>query len=447
MLDALPRSPRQLRALAKVHGGYGRLTRWGLLFYGTRPLLALARVRALATGTRLIFVTGTQGKTTATRALRHLLGLTLDSWSDSNVNVRGEVGWTVLREPPRSSSGRHGGRRKQPSGHVTAEATPYLPLEVGDGVGMLGVFTRALQPEVALVLNTGDEHLSLHGSATAVVAELAEVTSRLPANGVAVLNADDPGVNALADTTSARVVWFGKRPDSVVRITDAARDGQGRLVVTLQVADEQFVVRTRLIGLHYATVVAGVIATAVTLGIPTAAACERLATLPVTPSRLEPFRSSKRALILSDDFKATPETTLAGLREVAELSAARRWLVLGDLTNLPDTRLGDHYRDIAVAAARVGDEVVTYGPEWRDQRAAWDGMEASVTQFDDLAAAAAFVANGHGPHDLIYVKGSEDTRIRRITLSLAGYEVGCRLVECKKAYVLCENCADLGGRP
>ena len=58
-----------------------------------------------------------------------------------------------------------------------------------------------------------------------------ELVEALPADGLAVLNADDPRVAAMASRTAARVVRYGEAPDADVRAEDVTLDERGRPVV------------------------------------------------------------------------------------------------------------------------------------------------------------------------------------------------------------------------
>ncbi|WP_306723599.1 Mur ligase family protein, partial [Gulbenkiania mobilis] len=68
-------------------------------------------------------------------------------------------------------------------------------------------------PSIAAVLNVGTAHLGEFGSREAIAAAKGEIVEVLPADGTAVLNADDPLVAAMAARTHARVLTFGRGGD------------------------------------------------------------------------------------------------------------------------------------------------------------------------------------------------------------------------------------------
>lgn len=422
VLASLPRSVADLRAIADMHGGYRALATHGLFYLGYPPLFAAARGSRVLRRQDIALITGTQGKTTSLRAVRHVLGLPLDNWSESSNNVRGEVAWTVLRE---------------------GRGTRTVPVEAADGIGMMATYARWLRPRVSTVLNVGAEHLAGLGSLAAAADEMAPAVEVLPPDGCAVLNADDPHVRPLAERTSADVRWFGRSAQADVRIADVSADSQRRLIVTLRADGTQLVIPTQLVGGHYAHVVAAAVATGLALGVPVSQSAARLATLPVTPRRLEPTVTTGGATLLGDDFKTTPETIYAGLAEASLWPAQRRWVVIGELWMLPDGRVADHYRAVARAIAEVADDVITVGAPWLEHADAWRGLAVPVRSVVSVAEATALLAAESGEGDLIYLKGDEDFRLRRITLALQGRRVTCNRIECRRRQLMCDDCPHL----
>ena len=80
------------------------------------------------------------------------------------------------------------------------------------GIGHIATLTRIAPPRIGVVLNVGTAHLGEYGSVEAIAQAKGELVEALPSaehGGVAVLNADDPRVRAMAARTSARVVLVG----------------------------------------------------------------------------------------------------------------------------------------------------------------------------------------------------------------------------------------------
>ena len=109
--------------------------------------------------------------------------------------------------------------------------TRYLVLELSArGPGHIAYLCRIAPPRFGAVLCVGHAHEGEFGGIEEVARAKGELPAALPADGVALLNADDPRVMAMAARTAARVVTFGQggRPTcapSDVRLDDRGRPG------------------------------------------------------------------------------------------------------------------------------------------------------------------------------------------------------------------------------
>jgi cyanophycin synthetase len=173
----------------------------------------------------IVAITGTNGKTTTTRCVAHLL-----QQSGKRVGMTCTDGIYV------------GGRRIDTgdcSGPKSARAVLGNPrvdaavLETARG-GLLREGLGFDWCDVAIVTNVGEgDHLGMGGITT--VEDLARVKSvpvrRVAAQGAAVLNADDPLVVGMARLCRGSVIYFGRQPASPVL---AAHRHQGGKAVTLR---------------------------------------------------------------------------------------------------------------------------------------------------------------------------------------------------------------------
>ena len=99
-------------------------------------------------------------------------------------------------------------------------------LEMGMYVGgEIADLARIGRPEIGVVTAVQPVHLSRIGTIEAVEQAKGELVEALPADGVAVLNADDERVRRMASRTDARVVTYGFAPDADVRAEDVESAG------------------------------------------------------------------------------------------------------------------------------------------------------------------------------------------------------------------------------
>ena len=121
-------------------------------------------------------------------------------------------------------------------------STRYLVLELSArGIGHIAYLCRVAPPRYGVVLNVGHAHAGEFGGLDQVARAKGELPEALPADGVAILNADDPRVLAMAERTQARVVTFTASPHTrtpripqpSVRAADIRLDELGRPSFTL----------------------------------------------------------------------------------------------------------------------------------------------------------------------------------------------------------------------
>ena len=114
-------------------------------------------------------------------------------------------------------------------------STRYLVLELSArGPGHIAYLCGIAPPRYGAVLNVGHAHAGEFGGLDQVARAKGELVEALPADGVAILNADDPRVLAMAARTAARVVTFGVAPrprrhaQPTIQAADVRLDDVGR---------------------------------------------------------------------------------------------------------------------------------------------------------------------------------------------------------------------------
>jgi UDP-N-acetylmuramoyl-tripeptide--D-alanyl-D-alanine ligase len=357
-------------------------------------LAALARavVDRLGSGLTVIGVTGSSGKTTTKDLLAGLtarLGPTVAPAGSLN-NELGHP-YTVLRAGP---------------------ATRFLVLELGArGSGHIRHLCRVAPPRIGVVLNVGVAHLGGFGSVAAIAAAKAELVAALPAGGLAVLNADDPRVAAMAAQTRARVVTVGESPGAGLRATGVTLDRRGRPAYTLVAPEGSAPVRLGLTGAHQVGNTLAVAAVGRELGLTPAALATALAELrPVSPRRMDVFDRPDGVTVIDDSYNANPASAEAALRALVALGTGRRTVaVLGYLAELGEYERAGHERVGGLAAGLGVDRLVVVGePASPIHRGAgrqrqWKGESVLVA---DQAAAVAVLRRELRPGDVVLVKGS-----------------------------------------
>jgi UDP-N-acetylmuramoyl-tripeptide--D-alanyl-D-alanine ligase len=355
-------------------------------------LAAGVHTRLTAGGLRTVGITGSSGKTST----KDLLG-----------QVLATAGPTV--SPPGSYNNDIG----LPLTVLSADrATRFLVLEMGSrGPGHIARLCGVARPHVGVVLNVGSAHLGEFGSPEGIAAAKGELVEALPADGTAVLNADDPRVIGMAPRTRARVVSTGRGPDADVRATGVALDEAARPRFVLAAGGEEHPVALRVVGEHQVDNALSAAAAAMAAGMAPADVAAALGTAePRSRWRMEVARRADGVTVVNDAYNANPESMRAALAALAGLPGDRRIAVLGGMAELGPGAVAEHERLGRDAAAARVDLLVAVGP---DAVGIADGAAAAgrrpgeeSVHVPDRAAARELLSEVLRPGDVVLVKAS-----------------------------------------
>jgi UDP-N-acetylmuramoyl-tripeptide--D-alanyl-D-alanine ligase len=311
------------------------------------PVLALGRLARHVLdqlAPTVLALTGSQGKTGTKDYLAQLLapgGRTVATEGNRNNEIG--VPLTVLRALPE---------------------TRFLAVEMGArGVGHVAELCAISPPHVAAVLNVGTAHIGEFGSQESIARAKGEIVEALPEAGVAVLNADDPLVAAMADRTRARVVTFGVSGD--VRWRSLELDDLGRPSFELGHDDTWAPVRLLEAGAHQVPNAAAAAAMAAAAGIGWDDIVRSLATArSLSPWRMALHERADGVVVVNDAYNANPASMTAALDTLAAIGRRgqrRTVAVLGEMLELGESSAEDH-AEVGEYAARLGiDVLVTVG--------------------------------------------------------------------------------------
>ncbi len=312
----------------------------------------------------------------------------------------------------------------------TDAATRFLVLEMGArGRGHIARLCAIAPPSIGVVLNVGSAHLGEFGSRQAIAESKGELAEA--ARDVAVLNADDPLVMAMASRAQARVVTFGENPDAQVRAEDVDIDGQGRAGFTLVSPRGRARTRLELIGAHHVSNALAAAAVALECGRTPAQVAQGLAAAgPRSRWRMEVVTTPAGLTVVNDAYNANPESMRAALKTLALLgkpapgrSARRTIAVLGPMYELGPTAVDEHDA-LGRLAVRLGiDKVIVVGSDAAaiHTGARLQGAGEQPVLVDDVAAALDVLAAETGPDAasaVVLVKASRAAGLERVAAAL-----------------------------
>jgi UDP-N-acetylmuramoyl-tripeptide--D-alanyl-D-alanine ligase len=306
------------------------------------------------------------------------------------------------------------------------EQTRYLVSEMSArGVGHIAALCRITPPRLGVVLGVGHAHLGEFGSLDQVALAKGELPAALPPDGVAVLNADDDRVMAMAARTAARVLTFGRSAGADVRAEQVRVDEQGRPGFVLVTPSGSASVRLRLHGEHHVGNALAAAALAHELGMGTGAIAAGLsAAVARSRWRMEVTARPDGVTIINDAYNANPDAMRAAIAARAGWPARGRGIaVLGYMTELGPEAGALHEAAGQQAALAGVAALIVVGDDAAPMLAGaksvgpWPG---ELVHVPDAAAAVQAVRSRTRPGDVVLVKASHSIGLERVALALTG---------------------------
>ncbi|MBA2458285.1 MAG: UDP-N-acetylmuramoyl-L-alanyl-D-glutamate--2,6-diaminopimelate ligase [Gemmatimonadales bacterium] len=270
----------------------------------------------------LIGVTGTNGKTTTTGLLRHLLNHSGTAGSIGTLGAfdgRGEAvpstAGSLTTPGPIDLQATFADLAARGVTHVAMETSSHS-LDQGrlDGLSFAA----------ALFTNLTRDHLDYHGTMDAYLSAKLRLSALLAPGGVEVVNLDDEAWLAM-QPHSPRVT-FGLHPGADVRAGEIAMDASGSrfcLAGRFGAAD----VRLPLLGDFNVANALAAAACALAIGRPLREIAERLGASPQVPGRME--RIADTPCVVLRDYAHTPDALERALATLRPLTAGRLIVVFG----------------------------------------------------------------------------------------------------------------------
>ncbi|WP_109526248.1 MULTISPECIES: UDP-N-acetylmuramoyl-tripeptide--D-alanyl-D-alanine ligase [Nocardia] len=366
-------------------------------------LAALARVSVdrltAAGGLTVVGVTGSSGKTSTKDLLAAVLA-PLGPVIAPPGSFNNELGhpWTALR----------------------ADAdTRFLVLEMSArGPGHIAALAEVAPPKIGVVLNVGTAHLGEFGSREAIAKTKGELVEALPSDGVAVLNADDSQVAAMASRTSAPVTTVGQAASADIRATDIHLDEQARAGFTLHTPLGSTDIRLAVHGEHQVGNALSAVAVALACGADLETVAAALSGATAASARRMDVRTTDDGItVVNDSYNANPDSVRAALKALVTMSRAgatprRSWAVLGEMGELGEESVIEHDR-IGRLAVRLDVHRLIVVGTGRPSRAMHQGavMEGSWGEesilVPDIGAAIALLDDEVETGDVVLVKASK----------------------------------------
>ena len=347
---------------------------------------------------KVILLSGSCGKTSTKESLRAILEHATDSISvlatEGNTNNQIGLPQNLLR-----LNARH----------------RYAVLEAGTNHhGELEPLSFCAMPDLAIIVSIANCHLEFLGSLEGVAQEKSKLFTHLSPSGFAIIPAQCPGHDILADATARfRRGTFGFA-DSDADLTADYLGGNlhgAKFRLTRKTTGETVSVQWSIPGRHQAGNAAAAALAALTFGIPFETIAEGLSRTALPGMRMRVSEHGS-ATWINDAYNANPDSMAASLNWLSEFADPNKLvLVLGDMGELGE-RSAEGHRSVCALAKHLfpASRFIVAGPRMTEA-AAETGL--NCTAFSS-AQDAAKQAIQFEPGSLIFLKGSRSTHLELI---------------------------------
>lgn len=281
------------------------------------------------------------------------------------------------------------------------------------GPGQIARLCEFARPHVGVVTNVGLTHFEMFGSQLEIAAAKSELVASLPEGGAAVLNADDPLVMGMVESTVSDVKTFGQNGPADVAAFEVEIDHHGRASFRLVAGSESESVSLRVPGIHQVSNALAASAAALSMGLSLADCRKGLESATVSRWRMETTIESGVTFV-NDSYNANPTSVASALQTCAHMASDGRLVaILGWMAELGEVSEREHRRIGALASA-TADRLIVVGNNASPitQGATAAGMKEVIQVHDATEAISALGPLQAG--DVVLVKASRAAGLEQV---------------------------------
>ena len=374
-------------------------------------LVALENLAVAArkrTSAKVVAITGSVGKTSTKDMLQTVLGKQgLVHAAVKSLNNHWGVPLTLARMP---------------------EKTEYALIEIGmNHPGEITPLSRLARPDIAIVTTVAEAHMAAFASVSEIACAKAEIFEGLPVGGTAILNADIPTYDILAQAAAranATIKRFGENPDAEFHLSEVRLSG-GTTSVRATINGAPILFKIGAPGRHLASNALAVLAAVEAVGADLAIAALDLANW-FPPQgrgqrhwiRLDPIEEALRIELIDDAYNANPASMAAALDVLAashpinglgRVFAGRRIAILSDMLELGPNEAENHRVIADHPAVALIDQIHVAGPLMRNLHRALPA-EKRGEWHETAQELAKRVHRLFDAGDVVMVKGSKGSK-------------------------------------
>lgn len=287
----------------------------------------------------------------------------------------------------------------------------YAVIEMGASrPGDIQYLMQFAEPAVALVTNAMPAHMASFGSLDAIVKTKGEIFEYLSADGIAVVNFDDPAAAQWRQqSASQKIIYFSQSNSSAdIYARHIQQRECGEVSFTLCTTDAEVAISLPLLGEHNIANAVAAAAAAIAVGADLNQVKKGLQSVEAVAGRLKVIRLSALTVI-DDSYNASPGSVTAAI-DVLATFPGKRCLLLGTMAELGADAERLHGEVAAYARDKGIEQLILVGEYAKGMAKIFGPMASSFDILENLLP----VLSQQLTADVVLVKGSRFTRMERV---------------------------------
>jgi UDP-N-acetylmuramoyl-tripeptide--D-alanyl-D-alanine ligase len=342
-------------------------------------------------GKPLIGVTGSAGKTTTKEAIAHVLATKFRVLkSEGNFNNHFGLPLMLLKLEPEHD---------------------IAVIEMGmSHAGEIAALAKIAQPEVGVVTNVAPVHLEFFDSIAGIARAKYELIECLPANGTAVLNADDEHVSKFV--FKGKKIMYGLHSSANIRAENIQSNGIEGSSFDLVTDGQRDKATLPLVGAHNISNALAAVAVGIDRGLTQTESVSALATLAPADKRGQVVKLGN-ITVINDCYNSNPRALEAMVDGLAGTPAKRRIVVAGEMLELGSAGEEMHRKSGRHVAEKKIDVLLGVRGLARPmvEAASQSGMRALFVSTAEEAGQ--WLARETRNGDVVLLKGSRGVKLER----------------------------------
>jgi len=342
-------------------------------------------------GTKIIGITGTNGKTTTKELIASVLKEKYKiHFTQGNLNNHIGVPLTLLKLKPE---------------HQLAI------IEMGaNHPGEIKQLCEIAQPDFGIITNVGKAHLEGFGSFEGVMKTKAELYDYISANGLGIfINDDNDYLKQMAAKSNVnpdkQIAYALKSHPDMSMVTAKVLNSDPFLTMECQTGNT-FQIKTHLIGAYNAENVLAAVTIGHFFGMKNVQIVQGLENYEPVNNRSQFIVTAKNKLIV-DAYNANPTSMQAAIHNFAAMQVKAKTAILGEMLELGQQSAEEHQTIINLLKEKLFTNVLLVGK-------AFQGCTSDYVTFETVEELVVYLSKNDIENQTILIKGSRGIRLEKI---------------------------------